>query len=307
MNKTSFYFYVLLFLFSAVLAFPAGSSEKEFTIYYTSSLNGNLDGCKCESNPRAGLVKRAVFLRQIDKSQSILLDSGDIFDVDKDILLSNYILETYKDLGYDAIAVGDQELSNGADYLIDRFGSNNFLSNNLSIKDRTGKFRIISTDPMFITKNGVSAALISVISPSVFRYYPENVKEKIRITPVKEVLEGIFKLDRMKKIDLRMLIFHGSTEEAKEIGKAYSMIDIIISGHDQQLVDGAKAGNTVLFSPGREGNTIGKLDVKIKNGNLDFTNSFISFDYTSNPDDKATREKINKYISEMTERLKESQ
>ena len=45
-------------------AFSSGTEEKQIDIYYSASLNGNLDGCECKGNPRSGLVKRAVFLRK---------------------------------------------------------------------------------------------------------------------------------------------------------------------------------------------------------------------------------------------------
>ena len=71
----------LFFLLSATLCGVPADAETTLTIYYTASLNGNLDGCTCEMNPVAGLVKRAAYLRNLDASSpTVILDAGDIFD-----------------------------------------------------------------------------------------------------------------------------------------------------------------------------------------------------------------------------------
>jgi 2',3'-cyclic-nucleotide 2'-phosphodiesterase (5'-nucleotidase family) len=89
---------LLLLLFAALCAVPAGT-ETTLTIYYTASLNGNLDGCTCEMNPVAGLVKRAAFLRTLKSSgTTLVLDAGDIFDEYPDPDLAKHILEVYREL-----------------------------------------------------------------------------------------------------------------------------------------------------------------------------------------------------------------
>lgn len=71
-------------------------------------------------NPVAGLVKRAAFLRSLETSgPSLILDAGDIFDEYPDPDLAAHILQVYAELGYDAIAVGDQEFTNGAAGLLE--------------------------------------------------------------------------------------------------------------------------------------------------------------------------------------------
>ena len=109
----------LWLLFFTIIPLPAGS-ENTITIYYTASLNGNVDGCRCKMNPVAGLVKRAAFLRSLETSgPSLILDAGDIFDEYPDPDLAVHILQVYAELGYDAIAVGHQEFTNGAAGLLE--------------------------------------------------------------------------------------------------------------------------------------------------------------------------------------------
>jgi hypothetical protein len=53
---------VLLFSAAALLSVSLLPAQT-LTIYYTASLRGDLDGCACERNRVAGLVKRAAFQR----------------------------------------------------------------------------------------------------------------------------------------------------------------------------------------------------------------------------------------------------
>jgi hypothetical protein len=97
-----------------------GQDERTITILYSSSLNGNLDGCDCKGHPRGGLVKRAAWLLTPDQPERILLvDAGDLLDPYPDPDLAKAIFDTYLELGYTAIALGDQEFANGLESLLE--------------------------------------------------------------------------------------------------------------------------------------------------------------------------------------------
>lgn len=297
-------FLLIIFFASLVFTYASGNKEKQIDIYYSASLNGNLDGCECKSNPRSGLVKRAVFLRDLDKNSSVILETGDIFDVYPDKFLSSYILESYRDLGYDAIAVGDQEFSNGTTYLQNNLSRYPLLSNNLSILQSGGISEKISSYPLAIQKSGLRITILSVIEPEVFRFYPEDVKESIDIEDPSFVLPQLLKQNDTVKVDLRILLFHGNLKKARILAINNPSLNIIIAGHEQQIVDSEMIGNTIMVSPGAEGNNLGHLKVVSDGKNLIFYNNFIKFDYMTDPDDSLIRSRINEYTGIMTEKLK---
>ena len=297
-------FLAVVFLVLGFNLFAAGTNEKQIDIYYTASLNGNMDGCECKGNPRSGLVKRAVCLRGIDKNSSIILETGDIFDVYPDELLSDYILKSYLELGYDVIAFGDQEFSNGASYLLERINKYPFLGNNLSIKTENGNFVSVSEKPLIISKKGVDVAVFSIIDPEVFRFYSEDITKSIEIENPSNFITLFLNNPEIKKADLRLLLFHGSLKNARQIALENPLLDIIIAGHEQQTVDGQMIGNTILVSPGGEGNMLGHLLVSSEGKKMIFNNNFIKFDYMKDPDDPLIRERINEYNKTMTEKLK---
>ncbi len=311
MRNLKFPLTFLFFLIALSFLFPAGKAEEvSIRIIYSASLNGNLDGCHCKSNPRAGLVKRAAYLRQVMsetsfKESTILLDAGDILDTSRDILLADAILKTYSELGYTAIAVGDQEFSNGIDKILEYRKIYPLISNNLSICPDENRCIIFSLSPLVVERSGISVGIFSLLDPSVFTFYPKSVTRHITLSNPEVIAESIVKELDAKKVTIKILLYHGPYEHAEEVAKNVSGIDVIIVAHEQRLIDLTRVGKTVILSPGREGNRIGILKVKIsKDGDVAYNNGFRLFSYENDPDDKIVRARIDKYIEEMHSRLK---
>ena len=296
---------LIIFFFVAGIStvFSSGGKEEKLTIYYTSSLNGNIDGCECVSHPRSGLVKSAAFLRTRDMENSILLDTGDMFDVYKDTALSKYILSSYKDLGYNAICIGDQEFSNGIPELLQFADEYPFFADNLLIK--SGSDENIFKSPLIKTSELESIGLISLIDPDVFFFYPDEIKDNIFVLPVLETARRIEEELTGSGVSFIIVLYHGSITGAEELSVEVDNLDIIIAGHEQRLVDGAKSGNSILLSPGEDGNRVGILNITASNGVITgYENSFRLFDYMTDPDDPDIRETIIEYHEKL--RLKKS-
>lgn len=295
---------IFSFVWITLALFSAGIEEKQIDIYYSSSLNGNLDGCECRGNPRSGLVKRAVFLRTIDRDKSLLLETGDIFDVYPDELLSDYILESYLELGYDAIAVGDQEFSNGAGYLLDRITRYPLLGSNLGIKTEDEQFIAVSETTLIVSREGLDIAVFSIIDPEVFRFYPEDITESIEVEDPEALIPVLLEQPGARKADLRVLLFHGPLKNARQLAEENPSMNVIIAGHEQQIADGEMIGNTILVSPGAEGNMLGHLQISANSKKLLYENRLIPFDYLTDPDDGVIRSRIDEYNRVMIEKLK---
>ncbi len=302
MLKKVFWLFVLVGLTSTV--YSAGTKEKQIDIYYSASLNGNLDGCECKGNPRSGLVKRAAFLRTIDKKSSLLLETGDIFDVHEDELLSDYILQSYLELGYDIISIGDQEFSNGKGYLLEKIKEFPLHGNNLSIRTADGRFEKVSEEVKIISREGFDIAVFTMIDPETFRFYPEDMIKAIKVEDPESSIRALLRVSEMVNTDIKVLLYHGSLVKARELARENPSINVIIAGHEQQVMEGEMIGDTILVSPGSDGNMLGHLKVSFSGGELLFENSFISFDYMNDPDDDIIRSRIEEYIKIMTGKLK---
>jgi 2',3'-cyclic-nucleotide 2'-phosphodiesterase (5'-nucleotidase family) len=288
-------FLALGVLVATPAAFAGGGSEQTLTILYTASLNGNLDGCECKTGPKGGLVKRAAYLRQREAESSVLVDTGDILDVTPDEELARHVYEVYAELAYDAIAVGDQELSNGFPSFLEAARKRPLLCNNLVISYGGSETRV-SPDPMVVTKGELRVGIGSLIDERVFALYPADIKNTAQVLPEEQAAREVLAAMESAEVDVRLLLYHGSVENALALSKSIQGFDVIIVGHEQRLVDAQRSGSAIIASPGEDGNRLGELNLTLgSEGISGFTNSFRFFDYASDPDDPGVRERINDY------------
>lgn len=302
-----FYSFLPLFL-TLFFLYPAGETEKKsaLKVLYTSSLNGNLDGCSCRSSPRAGLVKRAHFLREMKNRENIILvDAGDILDVYPSEELSEEILAVYNELGYDAVGVGDQEFANGIEALLRYRLNSPLLSNNLAICPDESSCIFFSSSPLTLKKASHRIGIFSLLDPEVFNRFPEEVMKKIKLSPVADTARNIVGLLDQEGTVFKILLYHGSYDNAVKLTKKVKGIDIAVVGHEQRIIDANKIGGTILVSPGEEGNRIGVLELIMTDKGIDdYRNSFTSFKYEEDPDDPSVRERIERYREALRSKVK---
>ncbi|MCX7038789.1 MAG: hypothetical protein NT005_06620 [Spirochaetes bacterium] len=300
-------FLALLLAASALMG--SGTKETKIVISYTASLNGNLDGCTCGANPRAGLVTRAPWLRsRPERDSSLLVDAGDLFDTRADDLMPALILDSYSELGYDAIAVGDQEFANGAAALLSLRQGRPLVSNNLTVCPTEDSCVIFSLAPLSVQKRWGKAGICALIDPSVFTLYPETLKKTVKVISCAPAAAGL--LERMKADGalLKVLLYHGPMEKAAALAREVPGFDVIVAGHEQQLAGPQRIGDTLLVSPGEEGNRVGRLELVVSGGRLaSYRNEFRLFSYAADAQDPLISARIEGYLDALSSRLKKAQ
>jgi 2',3'-cyclic-nucleotide 2'-phosphodiesterase (5'-nucleotidase family) len=283
--------------------------EADLKILYSASLKGNLDGCSCKKIPKAGLVKRAYFIRSLAKRDNVMLvDAGDLLEYrNEDIFLADYILEAYRDLKYDAIGVGDNEFSNGIGKLLEYGKKYPFIATNLSVYTDNGKLVTFSKTLKILNKGNYRVGVFSLLETGqeLLAFYPEQLQQKIKLAPQTETAVNTVKAFEQKNVDLIVLLYHGIYDNAVLLAKNVPGIDVIVAAHEGRLVDAQMAGDTIVVSSGDEGNRLGILELSISKGTItQHSNSFRLFNYDNDPDDPTVRTQINKYYDELTERIK---
>ncbi len=280
---------------------------KRLTIVYTNSLNGNIDYCKCKSDPKGGLVKRATEIKKIRRQfgDIFLFETGDFFPINKDLLLAKYIVLAYRHIGYDAIVPGDQEFIIGDSAFLEYRDRLPFLNNNLRVKSAEWenpfrRYRIIE-------KGGIKLGVIGTIHGSVFRYYSGDVKNSLKTgNQLNEIRKDVRALKK-EGVDLIVLLSHSGYEEDKVLREKLRDVNLIVGGHSQTLLkspDG-KEGR-IIVQAGSNGSRIGILELEIRNGKLKLIrNSFRYPDEHQPRDDITIRKLIDEYKKESRKSIKD--
>jgi 2',3'-cyclic-nucleotide 2'-phosphodiesterase (5'-nucleotidase family) len=281
-----------------------GEDERTITILY-SSLNGNLDGCDCKGHPQGGLVKRAAWLRTPDQPERILLvDAGDLLDPYPDPDLATAIFDTYLELGYTAIALGDQEFANGVESLLEYRERYPLMAHNLTICPDDNRCIFFSTTPQILERDGVRIGLFALIDPQVFTLYPAQLKKQIKVQDPETTACNQLAYLSEEGVELTVLLYHGPYQSARELAETVPGVDVLILAHEQRLIEPRRIGDTILTSPGEDGNRLGILTVKIlPGGRIEYNSSFRLFSWHDDPDDPAVRRRIDEYKTKLRQRL----
>ncbi len=304
--------FLLLLAYGVLSAFNKtgpllAARAKRVTIVYTNSLNGNIDYCKCKSDPKGGLVKRATEIKKIRRQfgNIFLFETGDFFSINKDLLLAKYIVLAYRHIGYDAIVPGDQEFIIGDSAFLKYRDRLPFLNNNLKRKSSGWenpfkRYRIIE-------KGGIKLGVIGTINGSVFRYYSGEVKNTLKTgNQLNEIRKDIRALKK-EGVDLILLLSHSGYEEDKVLREKLRDIDIIIGGHSQTLLKSPDSREgRIIVQAGSNGSRIGILEMEIRSGKPKMVrNSFRLPDEHQPRDDTAIRKLIDEYKRESRKSIKD--
>lgn len=279
-----------------------GAAKVDLQVFYTASLKGNLNGCDCKRVKRAGLVKRAYFLRRMGKPNNLLLvDAGDILETPAgDKARADYTFQVYQDLKYDAIGLGDNELLTGAQRLLGYQAQYPLLAHNLlmmrGLDSGTGLVPF-SQEPLILMKGKYRVGVMALLEPQFKSAAPfsEMMSEKYQITSCEEAAAKMVAILKAKKVNFTVLLYHGDYDNAVRVANSVRGIDLIVVGHKEKLIDLQMVGRTAIVSPGEEGNRIGMLDVSLLGKGATFIkNSFREFSFGDDLNDPEVWEMIKK-------------
>lgn len=301
-----------------LLLLPAGARAGGWLLlYYSASLNGNLDGCTCERNPTAGLVKRADFLRARQGEEALRVDGGDLLSAYPDRDLADPILATYGELGYAAVAVGERELSLGVEALCayrDRYPL--LLGHNLSLRLEKGGWTPFSTRPLLVSSGGLRVGVFALLEPGLLRQVPPEVRRRVRLAAPEKAAQAMIRRCEEEGAELILLLYHGTQDGLDRLLARHPTIHLALLAHEQRLIDAGRVGRTVVVSPGEQGNRLGilRLEVAGSPGRVagpqsgetwyaSLSNGYRLFSFRTDPDDPAVRERIERYREALRSRL----
>lgn len=247
----------------AALSGKKWDKPSEVAVYFTGSANGYLESCNCFKHPYGGFIKLVSFLEaQKGKySSRILLDSGDFLPYGVTAAQAEPVFKAMALAGYDAVAVGDQDLAYKGFLGEVKKKNGTFLASNLSFSAGGGPAGLFGgkdgapgVADKIIEAGKLKVRLVSFADPETFSLYPEEFTAKVSFKDIKEVLKG------GKNADYLILLSHAGLDANRKLAEEFGQIDLIIGGHSQELLKRpVKAGNALIVQSGGNLQNVGRI------------------------------------------------
>jgi len=182
------------------------------------------------------------------------------------------ILESFNLMGYDALGIGDDDLTLGRDFLmeISKKAQSPFLSSNI-INEDSGK---LPFQPYLLKEiAGMKIGIFGLLSPDLFMG-PNDLRKKGLVfrDPVETAQAMVRELQ--PKTDLIILVSHLSYPKDVELAQAVPGIHFIIGAHTgTNLVYPPLFKNTYILQTAAKGMYGARMDLVLYNNTFSFYNS----------------------------------
>lgn len=181
-------------------------------------------------------------------------------------LRADLTLDAYSHIGYDALNVGELDLSLGRGFLLEKRSQAQFpfISSNLT--------DIHSGNPLFEPYtvrevDGLRVGVFGLISP-VFKSRLQDGAQISLEDPFETARRMVTKLNRCDLI-IALTLLQGQ-EEAESLAARVPGINIVISGCGSPLLDPVRVDSTIIVQTRPRGEALGRLDLNMINSSRDF-------------------------------------
>jgi 5'-nucleotidase/UDP-sugar diphosphatase len=182
------------------------------------------------------------------------------------------MIESFNLMGYDAIGIGDDDLTLGKEFLLEISKKANFpfLSSNL-FDEASGKNFF---QPSLIKEvHGLRIGIFSLLSPDFFTNSSDQWKKGLNIRSPIETAQTMVK-ELKPKTDLIILLSHLGYAKDIELAQSVQGINIIVGGHTGiNLIYPLVIKNTIILQTASRGMFAAKLDLSFHSNEPVFYNS----------------------------------
>jgi 2',3'-cyclic-nucleotide 2'-phosphodiesterase (5'-nucleotidase family) len=182
------------------------------------------------------------------------------------------IVESFNLTGYDAIGIGDDDLTLGKEFLLEISKKANFpfLSSNL-LNEASGK--VLFQSSLIKEINGLRIGIFSLLSPDLFTGPSDPRKNGLTIRQPIEVAQAMVK-ELKPKADLIILLSHLGYVKDIEMAQTVQGINIIVGGHSGiNLIYPPVIKDTIILQTASRGMFGARLDLFFYNNEPIFYNS----------------------------------
>ena len=209
-----------------------GPGETEALIVYSGAMHGMIESCGCAGNPAGGMTKEKTVVDQIRRRGQPMLyvQPGDLFPFDKRPAKMKAIAEAAALMGWDALAIGDQEMVEGLGRFRELAGQYRlpYLSANLRGPDGE------RLAPGYVIKEmaGIKVGIIAVLGDQSYLYFRNDYLKGLTIEPTLAAIRDALQ-ELRGKVDYIILISHQDKYLDLEVARRFPEINLIVGGHDE--------------------------------------------------------------------------
>lgn len=212
------------------------------------------------------MEKRATVIDSIRQANPnvLLLDAGDLFSSRPQPWRNQHIVEAYRLMHYNGIALGEKDFVEGPEFLMSRlFALGNIINTNIQFLGLTfgQPYKIFTFDSV---KIGVTAIFDSSLAGLVWIKSKGKFVFKNPEPGLKEVLPRL-----KKECDFIILLAHGNLTQMRKFVNRFPEINLVVNGHSQQLLEQPILdGNTYFLQTDGEAYRLGKATLRFREGHL---------------------------------------
>lgn len=185
---------------------------------------------------------------------------------------ANLMIDSLNLMGYDALTVGDDDLSLGKEFLMEMSRKANFpfLSSNV-IDEATGK-------PLFHTqlikeKGGLKIGIFSLLAPDAFPNTYDPRRKGLLLRSPTETAQAMVR-ELQTKADLIILLSHLGYPKDVEMAQTVPGIHLIVGGHSAiNLPNPPVINKSLILQMAAKGLYGGRLQLTLHSNELNFFNS----------------------------------
>lgn len=242
-------------------------------ILLSGEMEGYIEPCGCTERQSGGLSRRADLVRQIRERGWPLtaFDLGNTVHRNRRQSQIKFatILDIFKEMPYEGLAVGPKELRLNPDFLISQIPNSRFpecelpyLAANVTFTGGLEDFsparsRVVTIDGTTI---GVTAVLGKSMSGEIVTQ-GSNLAERFSVTEPAQELPGVLETLKQQSPDVLLLLSHAEMDESRALAREFPEFDVVLSAGGPEDPGGKpeRIGDSLLLTAGRKGKYAGVL------------------------------------------------
>jgi 2',3'-cyclic-nucleotide 2'-phosphodiesterase (5'-nucleotidase family) len=181
------------------------------------------------------------------------------------------IIESFNLMGYNALGIGDDDLTLGKEFLLEISKKANFPFLSSNIFDEESE-KLLFQPNIIKETNGLRIGIFSFLSPDLFLGQSDPRRKGIVVRPPVEVAQNMVK-ELQPKTDLLILLSHLGYPKDVELAQIVPGIHLIVGSHTGlNLINPHIIKNTIILQTPPRGMYAGRLDLTLINSESSFYN-----------------------------------